>query len=216
MGNMVSAYGEIPIWSRLKDALLGFAFLAVMTVATGSSAADESVNFLYHPAGLGKGGSGDLYFGQKIQPLAGRPQVLWIVGEIRNGSGEKTGNILSAIPPVDTVMDAFSQELKGAGYNVIPCESLPEKVSKGIRLTSVSIRLEETDKIYKVESKCTVKVSLEPWINGAPVRKLDYVSSQEESTVLDRDMILLKSEQEALHHLLARAVREVIDLLERK
>jgi hypothetical protein len=189
---------------------------ALITLIAGPAVADQNVNFLYHATALGRGGSGDIYLSQGIQPLSGRPQVDWIIGGIRNGSGEKTGNVLSSTPPVDTLMDAFSQELKGAGYNVIPVEALPDGVAKGIRLTTVSLRLDEVDRFYKVEAKCNFKVSLEVWRNGTNIKKLDYESSYEDSTFLDRDMILLKAEQAALEQLMARAVREAILLIEQK
>jgi hypothetical protein len=194
----------------------GLLFLSLITILAGQANADQSVNFLYHPTGLGKGGSGDLYLVQNIHPLAGRPSVEWIIGQTKNRSGEKTGHIVSAIPPVDTIMDAFAKEFKAAGYNVITVEALPEGVAKGIKLTTVSIRLEKIDRIYKVESRCAVKVSLEPWLNGRPIKRLDYESYQEDSTFINRDMILLKSEQDALQQLIVRAVREAIVLLKGK
>jgi hypothetical protein len=190
--------------------------VAFITLIAGPAIADQNVNFLYHPTALGSGGSGDIYLSQGIQPVSGRPQVEWIIGGIKNGSGEKTGNVVTGRLPVDTLMDAFSQELKGAGYNVIPVETLPDKVEKGIRLTTVSIGLDEIDRIYKVEAKCNVKVSLEVWRNGINIKKLDYESSYEDSTFLDREMILLKAEQAALEQLMARAVREAILLIEQK
>lgn len=190
--------------------------ISFITLMAGPAIADQNVNFLYHPTALGSGGSGDIYLSQSIQPVSGRPQVEWIIGGIKSGSGEKTGNVLSSTPPVDTLMDAFSQELKAAGYHVIPVETLPDGVAKGIRLTTVSIGLDEVDRIYRVEAKCNVKVSLEVWRNGTNIKKLDYESSYEDSTFLDRDMILLKAEQTALEQLMARAVREAILLIEQK
>lgn len=187
-----------------------------ITLMAGPAIADQSVNFLYHPAAKGKGGSGDIYLAQRIQPVSGRPSVEWIIGNIKNGSGVKTGNIVSGRPPVDTLMEAFSLELKAAGYNVIPVEALPDGVVKGIRLAMVSVSLDEIDRIYKVETKCNVKVSLELWRSGKEIKKLDYESSYEDSTFLDRDMILIKSEQMALEQLMARAVREAIQLIEQK
>jgi hypothetical protein len=216
MGNMIlTSHGHLILSGRYA-VLRGLIFLSLITIFAGQAAADQSINFLYHPTGLGKGGSGDLYLGQNIHPLAGRPSVEWIIGQTKNRSGEKTGNIVSARPPVDTVMEAFSEEFKAAGYNVIPVEVLPEGVAKGIRLTIVSIRVEKIDLIYKAVSKCTVKVSLEPWLKGRPLKRLDYESYQEDSTFINRDMILLKSEQDALQQLIVRAVREAIVLLEGK
>jgi hypothetical protein len=80
----------------------------------------------------------------------------------------------------------------------------------------VSIRLDEVDKIYKVEATCNVKVSLGVWRNSMEIKKLDYESSYEDTTLLDREMILLKAEQMALEQVMARAVRDIILLIEQK
>lgn len=208
------------IWKHLTGAGMKIApqwiiFLFIALTAQAATA-DQKVNFLYHPTAFASGGSGDIFLAQSIQPLSGRPSAEWIIGGIQNSSGEKKGNVVTERPPVDTLMDAFSQELKAAGYNVMTVADLPDGVKKGIKLTSVSIGLNEVDRIYKVEAKCTVKVSLSLWRNGGEIKKLDYESSYEDSTLLDREMILLKSVQMALEQLLARAVREAIVVIERK
>ena len=215
MGNKLSATSGDMFKFGLKELFL-IMLTACLPLVAGPAIADQNVNFLYHPTALGSGGSGDIYLSQSIQPVSGRPNVEWIIGGIKKGSGEKNGNVVTSRPPVDTLMDAFSQELKAAGYNVIPVEVLPEGVAKGIRLTTVSIRLDEVDKIYKVQAMCNVKVSLGVWRNGTEIKKLDYESSYEDTTLLDREMILLKAEQMALEQIMARAVRDIILMIEKK
>jgi len=215
MGNRLSAITGKMFKFGLRELIL-FIMTSCLPLMAGPAIAGQNVNFLYHPTALGSGGSGDIYLSQSIHPVSGRPQVEWIIGGIKNGSGEKTGNVVTGRPPVDTLMDAFSQELKVAGYNVIPVEVMPDGVAKGIKLTTVSIRLDEVDKIYKVEANCNVKVSLGVWRNGMEIKKLDYESSYENTTLLDREMILLKAEQMALEQVMARAVRDIILLIEQK
>jgi len=202
-----------------KIALNGI-FLLVLTAClpliTGCAAVDQSINFLYQPTAFGKGGSGDIYLSQSVHPTSGRPSAQWVIGKTKNSADKDTGNILTARSPADIAVDAFSQELKAAGYNVITVDALPTGVAKGIRLESVSIRMEEFDRLYKVDAKCSVKVSVEPWRNGSAIKRLDYESSYSDSTLLDRDMILLKSLQNALQELMARAVREAVVLVEQK
>jgi hypothetical protein len=113
-------------------------------------------------------------------------------------------------------MDAFTREFKAAGYNVIPVNALPAGVTKGIRVESVEIKLEEVDRLYKVETMCTVKVSLEPWRNGSAIKRLNYENTYTDTTILDRDMILLRSMQTTLQELMARVVREVTLIIEQK
>jgi hypothetical protein len=193
-----------------------FVLMVCLPLVTGCSAVDQSINFLYQPTAFGKGGSGDIYLSQSVHPTSGRPSAQWVIGKTKNSADKDTGNILTARSPADIAMDAFSQELKAAGYNVITVDALPAGVAKGIRLESVSIRMEEFDRLYKVDAKCSVKVSVEPWRNGIAIKRLDYESSYSDSTLLDREMILLKSLQNALQELMARAVREAVVLVEQK
>lgn len=215
MGNRLSARtGNI-----LKIALKGI-FLSVMAAClpliTGCSAVDQNINFLYQPTAFGKGSSGDIYLSQSVHPTSGRPSAQWVIGKTKNSADNDTGNILTSRSPADIAVDAFTQELKAAGYNVITVDALPAGVAKGIRLESVSIKMEEFDRVYKVDANCSVKISLEPWRNGSAIKRLDYESSYSDSTLLDREMILLKSLQIALQELMARAVREAVVLVEQK
>jgi uncharacterized lipoprotein YajG len=187
---------------------------ASILLLSGCAAVDQNVNFLYQPTGLGRDGSGDLYLSQAAR--SGSGGSMWIIGEIKDKDGNNTGNIVTARPPADTFLDAFTREFKAAGYNVMPVNALPTGVTKGIRLESVEIKLEEVDRVYKVETMCTVKVSLEPWRDGKSVKRLNYENTYSDTTILDRDMILLKSMQTALQELMARVVREVTVILEQK
>ena len=190
---------------------------ASILLFSGCAAVDQNVNFLYQPTGLGRDGSGDLYLSQTARLGSGGSMTAqWIIGEIKDKDGNNTGNIVTARPPADTFLDAFTREFKAAGYNVMPVNALPAGVTKGIRLESVEIKLEEVDRLYKVETMCTVKVSLEPWRNGKSVKRLNYENTYSDTTILDRDMILLKSMQTTLQELMARVVREVTLIIEQK
>jgi hypothetical protein len=215
MGKRISATTGDIFKSGLTRVLL-FMLTASLPLMAGCAAVDRNVNFLYQPTAFGKGGAGDIYLSQSIQPASGRPSVQWVIGETRNSAGENRGNIVTERAPVDIVMDAFSQELKAAGYNVIAVAALPAGVGKGIRLESVSIKMEEVDRVYRVDANCSVKVSIEPWRNGSAIKKLSYESSYTDSTILDRDMILLKALQTALQELMARAVREAVVIVEQR
>jgi len=183
---------------------------------SGCAAVDQNVNFLYQPTAFGHDGSGDLYLSQSARSASGGSNAQWIIGEIKDKDGKNTGNIVTARSPADTVLDAFTREFKAAGYNVLPVNALPTGVTKGIKLESVDIKLEEVDRLYKVETMCTVKVSLEPWRNGKAVKRLNYENSYTDTTILDRDMILLKGMQSSLQELMTRVVREVTLILEQK
>jgi hypothetical protein len=189
---------------------------ALILLLSGCTAVDQNVNFLYQPAAFGRDGSGDLYLSQAVRSAAGKANGQWIIGGIKDKDGKNNGNIVTARSPAETVMDAFAREFKVAGYNVIEVNDLPTGVAKGIRLESVEIKLDEVDRLYKVETICTVKVALEPWRNGTAIKRLNYENSYTDTTILDRDMILLKSMQTTLQELMARVVREITVMLEQK
>ena len=214
MGKKVSAVAGY-IFKSNRNAVVNLIMPAIILLLSGCASVDRNVNFLYQPTAFGRGGSGDLYLCAADRPAAARPaSAQWVIGETKNRTGENTGNIISVRSPMDMVMDAFTQEFRGAGYNVLPVNSLPDGVAKGIRLNSVVIEMEEVNSLVKIEAKCTVKVALEPWRNGIAIKKLSYENSYTDSTLIDRDLFLLKSLQTTLQELMARVVRETTVMLE--
>ncbi|HTP66165.1 MAG TPA: hypothetical protein VMJ66_12300 [Geobacteraceae bacterium] len=205
------------IFKTGRGALLFPAMALIALLLTGCATTDESVNFLYQPTTFGRGGSGDLYLARGNQPAAGKEKSSELtIGEIKNGSGEIKGHIISVRSPEDIVTDAFSREFKAAGYNVIPVQGLPANVGKGIRLESVTVQLDEVKGLVKLETVCTVKVKLEPWRNGVAIKKLNYENTYTASTVAGRDLFLLQSLQSTMQELMARVVREVTVVLEKQ
>lgn len=216
MGKRASAVAG-NIFKLRFNVVLNMIIPAIILLLSGCAAVDRNVNFLYQPTAFGRGGSGDLYLSAGDQSAAGKATTTqWVIGETKNSKGENTGNIISVRSPMDMLMDAFTQEFKAAGYNVLPVNALPAGVSKGIRLNSVAIELEEVNSLYKIETKCTVKVALEPWRNGNAIKTLNYENSYTDSTLIDRDLFLLKSLQTTLQELMARVVREVTMMIEQK
>jgi hypothetical protein len=205
------------ILRHIRNVGLNLIIPTIILLLSGCATSDQNVNFLYQPTAFGRGGSGDLYLSADNQSSSGKAtSVKWVIGEVKNRKGENSGNIISARSPMDMVMDAFTQEFRAAGYNVLLVNPVPAEASKGIKVNSVVIELEEVNSLYKIETKCTVKVALEPWRNGKVIRKLDYENSYTDSTLIDRDLFLLKSLQTTMQELMAQVVREVTVIIEQK
>ncbi len=200
-----------------RDTVLCLVMAVFTLFLSGCAAVDQNVNFLYQATPFGSGGSGDLYLATGDQTAsAGGKSVEWVIGEVKDGSGEHSGNIISTRSPMDMATDAFSQEFKSAGYNVILVDSLPANVGKGIKLDKVTVQLDEVKGLVKLETTCRVKIKLEPWRNGVALKKLDYENTYTASTLVDRDLFLLKSLQSTMQELMVRVVREVTVMLEQK
>jgi len=216
MGKGIPAFAG-NIFKFRQKAGFNLLFPAIILLLSGCAAVDQNVNFLYQPTAYGRGGSGDLYLSASDLLSPGQTTSAHrVIGTIKNRDGENSGNIISVRSPRDMLMDAFAQEFKAAGYNVLLVNSLPSGVLKGIRLDNVVIELEEVDSLYKIEAKCTVKVALVPWRNGKAIKPLNYENSYSDSTLVDRDLFLLKCLQTTLQELMARIVREVTVTIEQK
>ncbi len=205
------------IFKTGRSAVLFPAMALIALLLAGCATTDENVNFLYQPTTFGGGGSGDLYLARGDKSAASREtSVEWVIGEIKSGSGENKGRVISTRSPMDIMADAFAREFKAAGYNVIPASGLPANVTKGIKLEKVAIQLDEVKGLVKLETTCTVKVAVEPWRNGVAIKKLNYENTYTASTLVDRDLFLLKSLQDTMRELMARVVREVTVMLEQR
>ena len=191
--------------------------LITAILAGCATTGDQRVDILYQRIVYTERGTGDLYLAQESSvPSTGTTPIQWIIGEITNNDGEKLGNIVTDVAPTDLLMEAFIQEFKGSGYNVFRESPIPQGATKGLKLKSVTIKLEEVKSVPKATAKCKVKISIEPWLNGKAVNKLEYEAEYEDTAITDRDELLSKAMLQAIQTLMARSVPEIIKTLEQK
>jgi len=194
------------------------AVLLVLVVAGCATTADRKVTLLYEPTVHAAGGSGELYLAKEAEPApSGANQaVQWVIGSIKDRDGNKTGSIVTDTMPVDLVLQAFSAELKAAGYTVVPVSEVPPKAVKGISLGNVVITLDEVASLVKAEAKSSIKVSAEIWRDGNRVTRLTYETVNSDMTVTGRDQFLRETLGKALQNLMREAVPALIKVLEQK
>jgi len=194
------------------------AVLLVLAVAGCATTADRKVTLLYEPTVHATGGSGELYLAKEAEspPSGANQAVQWVVGSIKDRDGNKTGSIVTDTMPVDLVLQAFSAELKAAGYTVVPVSDVPSKAVKGISLGNAVITLDEVASLVKVEAKSSVKVSAEIWRDGSRVTRLTYETVNSDMTVTGRDQFLRETLGKALQNLMREAVPALIKVLEQK
>lgn len=103
------------------------AIIMITAIVAGcATVGDQRVNILYQRTVYADRGTGDLNLAQESSvPSTGTTPIQWIIGEITNNDGEKLGNIVTDIAPTELLMEAFTQELKGSGYNVIRESPIP-------------------------------------------------------------------------------------------
>lgn len=112
-----------------KFALL-LGLLALLTNA-GCAAYSSQISPLYEPVTFTRKGSGDLYLlTSATNPAADASAIRWVIGSVTNRDGQKIDDLLSTMPPAGMVQDALSQELRRAGYNIIPVTTAPPAPGK--------------------------------------------------------------------------------------
>ncbi len=194
-----------------------FLISAFLLLATGcATTGDRKVELTYEPTVRATGGRGELYLARTGRPgfTEGGERIQWVIGTIKDSDGNKTGSVVIDTRPADLVLQAFTAELKGAGYTVITVAEVPAGAAKGISLANVAITLDEVSSLPKVEGKSSVKVATEVWRGGKLVSKLSYETSDADTTITHRDEFPREMLQKSLQHLMQRAVPELVRTLE--
>jgi hypothetical protein len=188
------------------------ACLLFATLIAGCATYDRKVTLLYQPVVNAGGGSGELYLAASGR-RAGTGKtgaVQWVIGKVENSDGEQVGNIVTTVSPNDMILDAFSRELKVAGYKVTQVNTLPADVSKGVVISLIDMSLEEVVSIVKADGQSRLTVTLELWRNGKNFKKLYYETRFSDFAIKDRDLLLPTTLQKTLQELMKQAVPEII------
>lgn len=194
-----------------------FLYMMIVAITAGcATVRDQRVDILYERAANAAGGSGALYLVEEPPPVGGATTVQWVLGEIRNKDGDKLGNTVTDTAPTDTLMAAFVQEFKGAGYNIVQASSMPKDTAEGLALKSAVIRMDEVKSPLSDEAKCKVKITVEPWRDGKAVTRLEYEADYTESAVTGRDELPSKTMLGTIQTIMRRSVPEIVKMIEAK
>ncbi|HJV64097.1 MAG TPA: hypothetical protein VJ550_00035 [Geomonas sp.] len=191
--------------------------MGVFAVLQGCATPDRRADILYRPVANVKGGSGDLYLVQGVHRPSGESAgVQWVLGKVVDNDGNKVANVVTDQAPANLVMDALNQELKGAGYSVIVTETPPDPGSRSLTLKDVAIRLNDTHSVVKDVANCSVKMSVEPRLQGTVSGSSSYQAEYSDTAVGDREQLPADILQKALQLLMTQAVPDIVKSLEKK
>ena len=198
----------------------GFTLVVLVIASIGAGCAtvsDQRVDILYQSAANATGGSGDLYLVEEAPPpTGGAATIQWVIGRITNKDGENLGNTVTETAPTDTLMAAFVQEFKVAGYHTIQEGSMPKDAAKGVVLKRATIRLDEVKSPLSDEAKCKVKIAVEPWRDGKAISRLEYEAEYSDTAVTGRDVLLSNTMLRTVQTIMKRSVPEIADMIEKK
>jgi uncharacterized lipoprotein YajG len=192
--------------SFLTLVMLMFALLALAGCAT----TDQRVNFLYAPSNYASGGYGDLYVVEPAGSTAKETTNQWILGKIIDSNGKQTGNIISPVRPDDLVANAFSAELKAAGYNAMASVKSPSNATRIVLLNSLNLEMKEVASYVKAEVNCSLKISLGLMKNGKLIKTLDYEAGNKNTVVTDKATLIDDILRTTLKDIMKQAVPEIV------
>lgn len=196
-----------------KFALL-LGLLALLTNA-GCAAYSSQISPLYEPVTFTRKGSGDLYLlTSATNPAADTSAIRWVIGSVTNRDGQKIDDLLSTMPPAGMVQDALSQELRRAGYNIIPVTTAPPAPGKMLDLVQVQLSLDQISTLPNIEAKCRLAVDINVWKKGAMVKKLHYESKESNYAFKDRDLLAGSLLRSTMQEIMNQAVPEIVGILE--
>ena len=213
-------FGECPMFNPLRKSILISIMLFSVLLISGCVTVNQRVDLLYEPTGTAKGGFGEFNLTEApdIRPHSGEKiGGQWVLGNIFDKDGEKVANVVTSRSPNDLIIDVFSQELKSSGYKAVQViKSLPTGVGKGLRIVDVKIDLDKTTKLFMSEATCSVKITVQPWRDGNATNTLKYEAVLTTSKITDRDRIVTDILQKTLQKVMAKAMPEIVGIIEQK
>ncbi|MDA8430886.1 MAG: hypothetical protein M0T70_16650 [Geobacteraceae bacterium] len=208
--------GRYTVQLGMLKRFLGIVALFIPVALAGCAAADKNVRLDYQPTVNAVGGKGELYVAITAEksPLAGRSDVEWVLGEVKDSDGKRTGKVLSAMAPKDLVADAFIQELKAAGYKVSVVPALPANVAKGLDFTGITLTVDEVEGLAMAQAKGALRVKVSVWKGGAKLKQLDYEEASSISALRADSKVLDKTLHETVVSCTRRAIPDILQALE--
>lgn len=201
--------------SKARKLFLLITLVLVTSFSSGCVRYAKDVSILYEPITTVRGGSGTLHLISAADQQTKAENIKWVIGTVTNDQNKKIDEILSTTSATEIVKDAFSQELKKAGYYVVSATSRPADSAKSIIMTSVEVKLDQLSDLADIKATCALVVSLEIYKSGQLIKKLQYQSKSSENAIKDRDLLANRVLKEAIQSALQKAVPDAIAIFEK-
>ncbi len=202
------------IIKKLKLApLVMFVTVACLSLVSGCARYARTVNTLYEPSATVRGGTGVVYIVIPENRKTLSSDIKWVIGTVKDSDDNDIDEVFSPRSPAEIIQAALSQELKKAGYTVIPSTKRPAVEQRVIDLTKSEIKLEQFSYLADIKVKCRVLVGVDVSRNGQLIKRIQYESSSSKTDIKDRDMLAIKALDDALQSIMLEAVPEMHSLL---
>ena len=186
-----------------------FLALAAMLSLSGCARYAHDVNVLYEPSASVQGGSGVIYILMPAPRQTLSPDVKWVIGNVTDDENNKIDTVSSSRSPAEIIQAALVQELKKAGYTVIPSTKRQGDEQRIIDLTKADIKLEQISSLVDIKAKCQILVAMDVFKHGRLAKRLQYESTSSKADFKDRDLLAKNVLEDALESLMLKTIPDL-------
>lgn len=179
---------------------------------------DQTVNLDYTPQGYAPKGSGEVVTGAPqsafINEVNAKGQL--VVGTVRNGFNMKTADVIADQDPAEWISNALAEELKLAGYTVVPSDKpIIDDAPKAIELTVTRVFADQDTGLVTVGAISTLNYEIVVKSNGTKLLRLPvhYSGDVSDRSLIGNESLKSASLKEALERSLSEAMPKVLEAL---
>lgn len=198
---------------RIPGIIFLLALAAMLLATAGCARYARQVALVYEPVVSASGGSGDLYIVIPPDQQTQNSTIKWVIGKVENSDGDRIDEVMSPLSSYELVQDALGQELRRAGYGVIPTVARPTGNANAIDLVKVNLSLDQVSGITDIKATCRLVLSFDIYRNGTLVKKLQYDSTFNKTDIQDRNLVAKELLKDSLQSAMQRAVPDIIAAL---
>lgn len=201
-----------------KFKLVPFAMLitiACLLLVSGCARYARNVNTLYEPSATVRGGTGEVYIVIPESRQTHSSDIKWVLGTVKDGDNKNIDEVFSSRSPAEIIQAALGQELKRAGYTVIPTTKRPAAKQRVIDLTKSVIELDQISDLADLKAKCRVLMGVDVFKNGQQIKRIQYESTSSKTDIKDRDMLARNVLEDALQSVMLEVMPDLHSLFNR-
>jgi hypothetical protein len=201
-----------------KFKLVPFAMLitiACLLLVSGCARYARNVNTLYEPSAAVRGGSGEVYIVIPESRQTHSSDIKWVLGTVKDGDNKNIDEVFSSRSPAEIIQAALGQELKRAGYTIIPTTKRPAAKQRVIDLTKSVIELDQISDLADLKAKCRVLMGMDVFKNGQQIKRIQYESTSSKTDIKDRDMLAKNVLEDALQSVMLEVMPDLHSLFNR-
>ena len=192
-------------------AILIIAFLLSCSTFLGCAFVDQKVDLTYERLLIASGGYGDLFIAKaKEQHNLERKGSGVIIGTVKNTYGMKTADVVTFDNVGDWIVNALSQELSSAGYNVKTVLVLPSDVIRGLNVTVLRLYVDQDPGFWTVGAITDLHFIVKAWRNGSKIKSFTLVAKGDDRSVAGSPKTKGISLRKALQSAMKQVVPEIV------